>query len=246
MCCLEIWEPKPPGTLRAFPGLYRDCFTFIHTPHHHTHLLSMLDLSFSEYSQVLSPSTFWTIWNTLVQPFVVKYHKSLGSFHRFSAPWVIWYHLVCPVHALHTFIIVNYFWLHFTILVFFSVSTISPVYSVYINLTSQLPCHTLTELDLSINGHSISIQINQPTRCNNFSSLLLDVYVQLNMFRASSRPSSASRPDQYQQHCYHHAPTVKPEAATTVVELLMMGVRTPETCWAVHKRQVINLRNCCI
>jgi hypothetical protein len=26
----------------------------------------------------------------------------------------------------------------------------------------------------------------------------------------------------------------------------MMGVRTPETCWAVHKRQVINLRNCCI
>jgi len=31
-------------------------------------------------------------------------------------------------------------------------------------------------------------------------------------------------------HCYHHAPTVKPEAATAVVELLMMGVRTPETC----------------
>jgi hypothetical protein len=33
------------------------------------------------------------------------------------------------------------------------------------------------------------IQINQPTRCNNFSSLLLDVCLQLNMFRASSRPS---------------------------------------------------------
>jgi hypothetical protein len=31
-------------------------------------------------------------------------------------------------------------------------------------------------------------------------------------------------------HCYHHAPTVKPEAATAVVELLMKGVRTPETC----------------
>jgi len=53
------------------------------------------------------------------------------------------------------------------------------------------------------------------------------------------------RPDHDQQHCYHHAPTVKPEAATAV-ELPMMGVRTPETCWAVHKRQVINLRNCCI
>jgi hypothetical protein len=40
----------------------------------------------------------------------------------------------------------------------------------------------------------------------------------------------ASRPDHDQQHCYHHVPTVKPEAATTVVELLMIGVRTPETC----------------
>jgi hypothetical protein len=54
--------------------------------------------------------------------------------------------------------------------------------------------------------------------------------------------------DHDQQHCYHDAPTVKPEATTAVVELLMMGVRTPETCWAVHKskRQVMNLRSCCI
>jgi 3-deoxy-D-arabino-heptulosonate 7-phosphate (DAHP) synthase len=36
--------------------------------------------------------------------------------------------------------------------------------------------------------------------------------------------------DHDQQHCYHHAPKVKPEAATAVVELLMMGVRTPEIC----------------
>jgi len=41
---------------------------------------------------------------------------------------------------------------------------------------------------------------------------------------------SQYRPDHDQQHCYHHAPTVKPEAAAAVVELLMMGVRTPETC----------------
>jgi len=40
----------------------------------------------------------------------------------------------------------------------------------------------------------------------------------------------AGRPDDDQQHRYHHAPMVKPEAATTVVELLMKGVRTPETC----------------
>jgi hypothetical protein len=39
-----------------------------------------------------------------------------------------------------------------------------------------------------------------------------------------------NRPDHDQQHCYHHAPTVKPKAATSVVELLMMDVRTPETC----------------
>jgi hypothetical protein len=77
------------------------------------------------------------------------------------------------------------------------------------------------------------------------------------MFWASSRPSSGAQqlqqqqplvlplelgdgsavgrgragwPDQDQQHCYHHAPKVKPEAAAAVVELLMMGVRMPGTC----------------
>jgi hypothetical protein len=42
--------------------------------------------------------------------------------------------------------------------------------------------------------------------------------------------SSSNWPDHDQQHCYHYAPTVKPEAAAAVVELLMMGVRMPETC----------------
>jgi len=37
------------------------------------------------------------------------------------------------------------------------------------------------------------------------------------------------RPDHNQQHGYHHVPTVKLEAATAVVQLLMMGVRMPET-----------------
>jgi len=37
-------------------------------------------------------------------------------------------------------------------------------------------------------------------------------------------------PNHDQQHCYRHAPKVKPEAATAAVELLMMGVRTPESC----------------
>jgi len=45
---------------------------------------------------------------------------------------------------------------------------------------------------------------------------------------------------------YHHDTEAKPEAATAVVKLLMMGMRTPETCWAVNKRQDNKLKNCCI
>jgi hypothetical protein len=39
-----------------------------------------------------------------------------------------------------------------------------------------------------------------------------------------------------QQDC-HHDTKVKAEAATAVIELLMMGGKTPETCRAVNKRQ---------
>jgi len=38
------------------------------------------------------------------------------------------------------------------------------------------------------------------------------------------------RPDHDQQHCYHHALKVKPEAATAVVKLPIMGVMMPKTC----------------
>jgi hypothetical protein len=48
------------------------------------------------------------------------------------------------------------------------------------------------------------------------------------------------------QHDYHNDTKVKPEAATAVIELLMMGRKTPETCWAVNKRQDNKLKNCCI
>ena len=86
-----------------------------------------------------------------------------------------------------------------------------------------------------------------PTWCNNFSVYYPDVCLQLNMFRAFSRPSSGARParPRTQQDC-HHDTKVKPEAATAVIELLMMGGKTPKTCWAINKRQDNKLKNCCI
>ena len=53
-------------------------------------------------------------------------------------------------------------------------------------------CHRVsTKLQLT-NTSIYSIEIIQPTRCSSFTSLLLDVYVWLNMFRASLRPSSGA------------------------------------------------------
>jgi hypothetical protein len=40
----------------------------------------------------------------------------------------------------------------------------------------------------------------------------------------------AGRPDRDQQHCYQRRSNGKPEAATAVIELLMMGMRMPKTC----------------
>ena len=111
--------------------------------------------------------------------------------------------------------------------------------------------------------HHHTIQINHHPHATISPVYYPDVYLQLNMFRASSFPSSgptttavavsdlplergdssavgrgrADRPNHDQQHSYHHDTKVKPEATTAVVELLMMGVRTPETCWVVNKRQ---------
>jgi len=54
----------------------------------------------------------------------------------------------------------------------------------------------------------------------------------------------ADRPDRPRtQHDYYHDMKVKPEAATAVIELLMMGGKTTETCWAVNKRQDNKLKN---
>jgi hypothetical protein len=48
------------------------------------------------------------------------------------------------------------------------------------------------------------------------------------------------------QHDCHHDTKVKSEAATAVIELLIIGEKTPETCSAGNKRQDNKLNNCCI
>ena len=48
------------------------------------------------------------------------------------------------------------------------------------------------------------------------------------------------------QHNHHYDTKVKPETAIVVIELMMMGGKTLETCWAVNKRQDNKLKNRCI
>jgi len=94
--------------------------------------------------------------------------------------------------------------------------------------------------------------MNIKFRCNSFTSLLLDVYVSLNMFRAPPRPSSGAYncisslwfyrwsvggssavgrglADHDQQHCYHQRSNGKTRGCCSC-KLLMMGVEAPETC----------------
>jgi hypothetical protein len=71
--------------------------------------------------------------------------------------------------------------------------------------------------------------IKHPDNCSKcFKAIFMPLGGKLK--RSVCSDSFTSRPDHDQQHCYHRVPTVKPEAATAVVELLMMGVMTPETC----------------
>ena len=78
---------------------------------------------------------------------------------------------------------------------------------IWINLNFKialyhLSCHTKRLSgkqrvpNVTFDGHKSvdhhTIQINQPTRCISFTSLLLDVYVWLNMFQAPLRPSSGA------------------------------------------------------
>jgi hypothetical protein len=119
-------------------------------------------------------------------------------------------------------------------------------------------------LKLTFWHRSFTFNTNKsPTWCNSFSVYYRDVCLQLNRFQAFSRPSSGAQWLQRQplvvrsyravsvvgartQHDCHHGTKVKPEAAAAVIGLLMMGGKTPETCWAVNKCQDNKLKNCCI
>ena len=64
--CLEIWEPQPPGTLWACPGLYRDCFIVIGKP--------MVALMIKKLSVLLGR---WIIITIFTKP--LKFNLSAAS-----------------------------------------------------------------------------------------------------------------------------------------------------------------------
>jgi hypothetical protein len=124
---------------------------------------------------------------------------------------------------------------------------------------------TGTPLHLTFWHRSFTFNSNKsPTWCKSFLVYYPDVCLQLNMFREFSRPSSGAQWLQCQPLVLpsyrgesRAGPTTntarlspryegKPEAATAVIEILIMDGKTPETCCAVNKRQGNKLRNFCI
>jgi len=89
-----------------------------------------------------------------------------------------------------------------------------------------------------------------------FSVYYPEVCLQLNMFRAFSCSSSGAQWLQWQplvlpsyrgdSYAVFVEGPAGPTTSTAVIELLMMCGKTPETCWAVNKRQDNKLENCCI
>ena len=73
------------------------------------------------------------------------------------------------------------------------------------------------QFDVRKSVHHHTIQINEPTRCNSFTSLLFDVYVRLNMFWSGWSVLGRGLPDHDQQRSNRHASTVKPEAPSADV-----------------------------
>ena len=93
--------------------------------------------------------------------------------------------------------------------------------------------------------HHRTIQINHQPDATIFQFIILTfAYSSTSLCCVRGWAGRPARPRT--QHDYHHNTKVKPEAATAVIELLMMGGKTPETCWAVNKPQDNKMENCCI
>jgi hypothetical protein len=124
------------------------------------------------------------------------------------------------------------------------------------------PCTKTIWFILTFWQRSFTFNSNKsPTWCNNFSVTCFghfpahhqelsdrtdSLWFYLRIVVTVVLCSWSGRPDHEQQHSSHHDTKVKPEAATAIIELLMMGGKMPETCWAVNKRQDNKLKNCCI
>jgi len=91
--------------------------------------------------------------------------------------------------------------------------------------------------------HHRTIQINQPPNATVFQFIILTFVYSSPCFGhfpahhqelndcSGSWPGWGGWPAQPRtQHDYHHDTKVEPEAATVVIELLMMGGKMPETC----------------
>jgi hypothetical protein len=75
--------------------------------------------------------------------------------------------------------------------------------------------------------HHCTIQINHQPEATIFQFIILK-FVYICAVFVVGPDGWLARPRT--QHDCHHDTKVKPEAATAVIELLMMGGKTPETC----------------
>ena len=120
-----------------------------------------------------------------------------GNGHFWKALWNLCY-------IVHVHVILMWVKRDLDFILFFFVSLYSVGFSNECGRLTHLTGYTAASLCLlsqliawdfrvckSVNYHTI--QVNQTTRCNNFSSLLRAFSLQLNMFRASSRPSSGAQ-----------------------------------------------------
>ena len=135
-----------------------------------------------------------------VNKYITSYHVSSRCFFNVvpefwpkHAAWDdIWIHNKCPWATVYCSFTKNIFFpciqTHRFLRTIMLTSREYGVSSRVLQTNIWLKNNTLTAFKVRQSVHHHTIQINQQTRYNNFSSLLLDVYVQLNMFRASSRP----------------------------------------------------------